>query len=123
MPHLSNLDRFVSFAINDDILYNIGNVLILIPGLVKLGTHCVTGRSVAIKIINREKLSESVLLKVIIYFDLIKRARGSARACTFELFGRRRRGFGHTTAQYNIRVEVVYSSCATLLSRARLCRK
>ncbi|XP_060856604.1 serine/threonine-protein kinase BRSK2 isoform X1 [Metopolophium dirhodum] len=33
-------------------------------GLVKLGIHCVTGRNVAIKIINREKLSESVLLKV-----------------------------------------------------------
>ncbi|GAB6026005.1 hypothetical protein CHUAL_011970 [Chamberlinius hualienensis] len=34
------------------------------PGLVKLGVHCVTGRKVAIKIINREKLSESVLQKV-----------------------------------------------------------
>ncbi|KAF5281054.1 hypothetical protein FQR65_LT14888 [Abscondita terminalis] len=33
-------------------------------GLVKLGIHCVTGRKVAIKIINREKLSESVLMKV-----------------------------------------------------------
>lgn len=33
-------------------------------GLVKLGTHCVTGKKVAVKIINREKLSESVLLKV-----------------------------------------------------------
>uniref|UniRef100_A0A2S2N893 non-specific serine/threonine protein kinase n=1 Tax=Schizaphis graminum TaxID=13262 RepID=A0A2S2N893_SCHGA len=33
-------------------------------GLVKLGIHCVTGKNVAIKIINREKLSESVLLKV-----------------------------------------------------------
>uniref|UniRef100_A0A1A9VHN2 non-specific serine/threonine protein kinase n=1 Tax=Glossina austeni TaxID=7395 RepID=A0A1A9VHN2_GLOAU len=29
-------------------------------GLVKLGVHCVTGKKVAIKIINREKLSESV---------------------------------------------------------------
>lgn len=34
-------------------------------GLVKLGIHCVTGKNVAIKIINREKLSDSVLLKVI----------------------------------------------------------
>uniref|UniRef100_A0A6A7G5L2 non-specific serine/threonine protein kinase n=3 Tax=Hirondellea gigas TaxID=1518452 RepID=A0A6A7G5L2_9CRUS len=33
-------------------------------GLVKLGTNCVTGKRVAIKIINREKLSESVLQKV-----------------------------------------------------------
>jgi hypothetical protein len=34
------------------------------PGLVKLGVHCVLGKKVAIKIINREKLSESVLIKV-----------------------------------------------------------
>ena len=33
-------------------------------GLVKLGVHCITGRRVAIKIVNREKLSESVLMKV-----------------------------------------------------------
>ncbi len=33
-------------------------------GLVRLGVHCVTGRTVAIKIINREKLSKAVLLKV-----------------------------------------------------------
>ncbi|XP_067935758.1 serine/threonine-protein kinase BRSK2-like [Watersipora subatra] len=33
-------------------------------GLVKLGVHCVTGKKVAIKIVNREKLSESVLMKV-----------------------------------------------------------
>jgi len=33
-------------------------------GLVKLGIHCVTGQRVAIKIINRSKLSESVLQKV-----------------------------------------------------------
>ncbi|XP_014226381.1 serine/threonine-protein kinase BRSK2-like [Trichogramma pretiosum] len=33
-------------------------------GLVKLGVHCVSGKKVAIKIINREKLSESVLMKV-----------------------------------------------------------
>ena len=33
-------------------------------GLVKLGLHCVTGKKVAVKIINREKLSESVLQKV-----------------------------------------------------------
>ncbi|XP_011667004.1 serine/threonine-protein kinase BRSK2 isoform X3 [Strongylocentrotus purpuratus] len=33
-------------------------------GLVKLGVHCVSGKKVAIKIINKEKLSESVLMKV-----------------------------------------------------------
>ncbi|XP_074593090.1 serine/threonine-protein kinase BRSK2-like [Brevipalpus obovatus] len=33
-------------------------------GLVKLGVHCVTGKKVAVKIINRDKLSESVLQKV-----------------------------------------------------------
>ena len=36
----------------------------LLTGLVKLGIQCVTGKKVAIKIINREKLSESVLMKV-----------------------------------------------------------
>ncbi|KAG8192496.1 hypothetical protein JTE90_018020 [Oedothorax gibbosus] len=39
-------------------------------GLVKLGVHCVTGKKVAVKIINREKLSESVLLKVRNYLTL-----------------------------------------------------
>lgn len=39
------------------------NVLCL-SGLVKLGVHCITGQKVAIKIVNREKLSESVLMKV-----------------------------------------------------------
>uniref|UniRef100_A0A8C6W5S4 Serine/threonine-protein kinase BRSK2-like n=1 Tax=Nannospalax galili TaxID=1026970 RepID=A0A8C6W5S4_NANGA len=33
-------------------------------GLVKLGIHCVICRKVAIKMVNREKLSESVLMKV-----------------------------------------------------------
>lgn len=35
----------------------------------KLGVHCVTGKKVAIKIINREKLSESVLMKVSFSFS------------------------------------------------------
>lgn len=34
----------------------------------KLGVHCVTGKKVAIKIVNREKLSESVLMKVNLIF-------------------------------------------------------
>lgn len=41
--------------------------LCFVSGLVKLGIHCVTGKNVAIKIINREKLSESVLLKVTVF--------------------------------------------------------
>lgn len=36
-------------------------------GLVKLGVHCVTCQKVAIKIVNREKLSESVLMKVSVH--------------------------------------------------------
>jgi len=31
---------------------------------VKLGIHCISGKKVAVKIVNREKLSESVLMKV-----------------------------------------------------------
>lgn len=38
--------------------------LFVFAGLVKLGVHCVTCQKVAIKIVNREKLSESVLMKV-----------------------------------------------------------
>lgn len=33
-------------------------------GLVKMGTHCVTRKYVAVKIVNREKLSSTVLMKV-----------------------------------------------------------
>ncbi|CDS41500.1 serine:threonine kinase SAD 1 [Echinococcus multilocularis] len=33
-------------------------------GLVKLGIHCISGRKVAVKIVNREKLSDNVLQKV-----------------------------------------------------------
>ncbi|VDD81498.1 unnamed protein product [Mesocestoides corti] len=32
--------------------------------LVKMGVHCISGRKVAVKIVNREKLSENVLQKV-----------------------------------------------------------
>ncbi|KAK2536622.1 hypothetical protein Q9233_003037 [Columba guinea] len=40
-------------------------------GLVKLGVHCVTCQKVAIKIVNREKLSESVLMKPISSSDYL----------------------------------------------------
>jgi len=39
-------------------------ICVPLAGLVKLGVHCITGQKVAIKIVNREKLSESVLMKV-----------------------------------------------------------
>lgn len=39
----------------------------IVLGLVKTGTHCISGRKVAIKIVNKEKLSESVLQKVQIF--------------------------------------------------------
>ena len=38
--------------------------MLLHAGLVRLGVHCVTRKTVAVKIINREKLSKSVLMKV-----------------------------------------------------------
>lgn len=41
-----------------------------LAGLVKLGVHCVTCQKVAIKIVNREKLSESVLMKVSLQFSV-----------------------------------------------------
>lgn len=43
-------------------------------GLVKLGVHCVTCQKVAIKIVNREKLSESVLMKVSLQCSILSMA-------------------------------------------------
>ena len=40
------------------------NLFLSFSGLVKMGTHCVQGKKVAIKIINKDKLTESVLQKV-----------------------------------------------------------
>ena len=45
-------------------LSNLIYLSFLFPGLVKMGTHCVQGKKVAIKIINKDKLTESVLQKV-----------------------------------------------------------
>ena len=46
-------------------LFIISNFLsFTLLGLVKLGVHYLTGEKVAIKIVNREALSESVLMKV-----------------------------------------------------------
>jgi len=54
-------NRYVSTSICEHFveLFDLFNL-----GLVKLGVHYVTGDKVAIKIVNREALSESVLLKV-----------------------------------------------------------
>lgn len=52
------LNRYSIAFLNDFIFW------IILTGLVKMGIHCVTGKRVAIKIVNREKLSESVLMKV-----------------------------------------------------------
>ena len=43
---------------------NLMVIYTLFAGLVKLGVHCFSGKRVAVKIVNREKLSESVLMKV-----------------------------------------------------------
>ena len=43
-------------------------------GLVKLGVHYKTGKKMAIKIVNREKLNESVLMKVI-YIQMFQNSR------------------------------------------------
>lgn len=45
--------------------------LFVFAGLVKLGIHCVTCQKVAIKIVNREKLSESVLMKVSLQLSVL----------------------------------------------------
>lgn len=45
--------------------------LFCVTGLVKLGVHCVTCQKVAIKIVNREKLSESVLMKVSLQLSVL----------------------------------------------------
>ncbi len=51
-------------------------------GLVKLGIHCITGQKVAIKIVNREKLSESVLMKVKNYKLKCFNAVAFVKSCT-----------------------------------------
>ena len=50
--------------------YVLSVCLIFLPGLVKLAVHTVTGDKVAIKIVNKDKLSESVLQKVRIWLTL-----------------------------------------------------
>ena len=55
----------VCFMTNVWLLYHFSLLIAMThAGLVKLGVHCVTRKTVAVKIINREKLSNSVLMKV-----------------------------------------------------------
>uniref|UniRef100_A0A4W5R495 Si:ch211-255p10.4 n=1 Tax=Hucho hucho TaxID=62062 RepID=A0A4W5R495_9TELE len=56
-------DRWKSYICFVNVL-RMRNTLIFGQCLVKLGVHCITGQKIAIKIVNREKLSESVLMKV-----------------------------------------------------------
>lgn len=52
------LNRYSIVFLNDFIFW------IILIGLVKMGIYCVIGKCVVIKIVNREKLSELVLMKV-----------------------------------------------------------
>ena len=64
----------------------------------KLGIHCVTCQKVAIKIVNREKLSESVLMKVRQMFSfLTPTAAGDRPECDAgPVFKSRCRRLSHT---------------------------
>jgi hypothetical protein len=75
---------------------------VFFSGLVKLGTHCVLGKKVAIKIVNKEKLSESVLQKeqqsfpnqISVTNEPYRGMPGSrARTCIFKLFKEPRNRF------------------------------
>ena len=65
--HFINVLTFDSYQIPDNSSSSFSKLIylsFLFPGLVKMGTHCVQGKKVAIKIINKDKLTESVLQKV-----------------------------------------------------------
>jgi hypothetical protein len=59
-------------------------------GLVKLGVHYLTGEKVAIKIVNREALSESVLMKVSL-----------TKSFLFDIHGARVYHLGRTRNRYH----------------------
>jgi len=59
-------------------------------GLVKLGTHCVLGKKVAIKIINKEKLSESVLQKVEREIAIMKLIEHQNVLCLYDVYENRK---------------------------------
>jgi BR serine/threonine kinase len=58
--------------------------------LVKLGTHCVLGKKVAIKIINKEKLSESVLQTVEREIEIMKLIEHQSVLCLYDVYENRK---------------------------------
>ncbi|KAI3377016.1 hypothetical protein L3Q82_000045 [Scortum barcoo] len=62
---MANIASFYEFCSRSDQspFVSLNFVFLFLLCLVKLGIHCVTCQKVAIKIVNREKLSESVLMK------------------------------------------------------------
>jgi hypothetical protein len=66
LPQLQSSLPLLTFMMieREEDVTNLNLFSLFFAGLVKLGVHCVLGKKVAIKIINREKLSESVLIKV-----------------------------------------------------------
>ena len=58
--------------------------------MVKLGTHCVIGKKVAVKIINKEKLSESVLQKVEREIAIMKLIEHQNVLCLYDVYENRK---------------------------------
>ena len=59
-------------------------------GLVKMGTHCVLGKKVAIKIINKDKLTNSVLQKVEREIAIMKLIEHSNVLALYEVYENRK---------------------------------
>ena len=55
-----------------------------------MGTHCVLGKKVAIKIINKEKLSESVLQKVEREIAIMKLIEHQNVLCLYDVYENRK---------------------------------
>ena len=66
------------------------NSFLFVSGLVKLGTHCVLGKKVAIKIINKEKLSESVLQTVEREIEIMKLIEHQSVLCLYDVYENRK---------------------------------
>lgn len=59
---------------------------VYVTGLVRLGIHCVSGKKVAVKIVNRERLTEVVLMKVGISILLRPTSTKSHSDCCCQLW-------------------------------------
>ena len=59
-------------------------------GLVKMGTHCVLGKKVAIKIINKDKLTNAVLQKVEREIAIMKLIEHSNVLALYEVYENRK---------------------------------